>query len=125
MLSALSIYIVLEFEISETDSLFSDGHSALQQSIKCYKNVESFSFSIVGCNIKKTWRDDRSESFLENIDDDHLNFIKDSLDCPQTGASIEFDITEIHSLKKARKTFPRKSNDYIAYIKTMVWPFMK
>ena len=65
--------LLTDFEIIESDSLLSDGHSIIAFSIGIPSRVEPTSPVI--SNRKATWRQTESHLFVENINRDHIQEI--------------------------------------------------
>lgn len=98
-----------DFDITLTDSIFSDGHNAL-----CFRiSFPELDIPKQKCNCtrnnKPKWRPESSHTFVNNIDKEHLNItyttISDSPNSPEIIESVADEISAIFS-NAASQSFP-------------------
>ena len=106
-------HLVNDFEVLETDALFSDGHSALHFSIKIDNIVRpapeprNNNFS----NNSRSWHNDKSEEFANNIDVSQLENIMSLLHTyPHSQKTINYLAKQTEQLFQtaSEKTFASK-----------------
>ena len=106
---------ISEFEIIETDPLYSDGHSALYWSLTV---PDLTNFRKINHDYKQQypkWQTDMSTNFINNIDLIQLEEIKLQLNTnPQSQITIEHITNELQQLfeKSAHSTFQPASNKH-------------
>ena len=104
-----------DFEIIETDCLFSDGHHSLRWSVHTCNKTQNITTDreVDTKNITKPpkWQSQLKDNFVGNIDEVHLDNIKTKLNMyPQTQETIKQITDEITTLfnNAAHTTFPQR-----------------
>ena len=92
--TAETLKFIDDFEITELDSLFSDGHSLLQSMLKFKKlerTTQTQPHRIV--NHQPKWQENKKAEFILNLDDDKINQMQTQLQQAQNNlAYINKDI---------------------------------
>ena len=110
-------YFVSEFQIIETDPIFSDGHNALSWSINIshsnHPNITSKSKTHT--NQKPKWKPDLASQFVSNINPNAIDQILNLMDTyPKSQQTIEHITDELQSVfhQASTSTFPENKTHF-------------
>ena len=102
MIGTADIYeLITDFTVSETDSLFSDGHSALCLNLKVNSVVHGTSQNLSNTSNKLPWKNELASLFINNIDMQTISNLVDIIrNKPYLPATIEETASEIANIFK-------------------------
>ena len=111
------------FDIYETDALYSDGHNALQWSLKLKRNVTTCMYTEqneqrITDNMRPPWNNSQIPSFVSNIDESIISSIDLQLSTyPHSGSTIDNITYSLQNLfqKAAQSAFSATSRQTTNY----------
>jgi hypothetical protein len=124
MATAACFKYISDFEIIETDSLFSDGHNALHWTIQIPETRYNNENKQLHRN-PLTWKTSLSANYVSNIDTNKINNLTEQLNIlPVSLETIEYVTDELASIfsNAAEVTFPkRKQTSFSSNVNDKPW----